>query len=80
MDGWTKYPLHLKGLVSLEQAYQPLIDGNGDVNLSKCNIKIHEKCLSSAEWIIHSVQLGFGVWKQQFRINVKLQRRWRYYV
>ena len=26
------------------------------------------------------MQLGFGVWRQQLRINVKLRRRWQYYV
>ena len=65
----------------MSKAYQPLIpDADGDKDLSKSQIKIHEKCLSSAEWIFHSVQLGFGVWKQQLRINVKLERRWKYYV
>ena len=32
---------------------------------------------SARRW---AVQLGFGVWKQQLRINVKLERRWQYYV
>ena len=55
-------------------------DAIGDIDLSACTIKIPEKCFSSAEWIFDSVQLGFGVWRQQLRINVKLRRRWQYYV
>lgn len=65
---------------SYPQALRPLMEGCGDINLEKSTIKIHEKCYSSPEWIFHSVQMGFGVCKQQVRINVKLVRRWRCYV
>ncbi len=65
---------------SQPQAFRPLLQGSGDVDLTKSTIKIHEKCLSSPEWIFHSVLMGFGASKEQVRINVKLVRRWQCYV
>ena len=35
--------------------------------------------MNSPEWKFYGAMMGYGVWKQQIRISLKIERRWPYY-